>query len=111
MGLAFTVGFALLPSTVVEVQYNLSRRLGLGSQDDLCLPLLHRTVLLYQGWVVDAIEVLMIAFVLEDVAETFGLDSVSKGLIGSASFFGESAAGDKRVRVCRIFSLSTAQRT
>lgn len=68
-------------------------------------------MLLYQGWVVDAIEVLMIAFVLEDIAETFGLDSVSKGLIGSASFFGESAAEDKRGRVCRIFSRSTAQRT
>lgn len=54
-------------------------------------------MLLYQGWVVDAIEVLMIAFVLEDIAETFGLDSVSKGLIASASFFGESAAEDKRV--------------
>lgn len=35
-------------------------------------------------------EILAVAFVLEDVADTFGLNSVQKGLIGSASFFGES---------------------
>ena len=34
-------------------------------------------------------EILVVAFVLEDVANTFQLSSVQKGLIGSASFFGE----------------------
>lgn len=31
----------------------------------------------------------MVAFVLEDIAVTFQLGSVKKGLIGSASFLGE----------------------
>ena len=34
-------------------------------------------------------EILVVAFVLEDIAVTFELSSVGKGLIGSASFFGE----------------------
>ena len=38
---------------------------------------------------VDAIEVLVIAFVLEEVAVTFDLGSFTKGLVGSSSFFGE----------------------
>lgn len=38
---------------------------------------------------VDAIEVLVIAFVLDDVAVTFDLGSFTKGLVGSSSFFGE----------------------
>lgn len=42
-----------------------------------------------QGWVIDAMEILVVAFVLEDIATTFELGSVGKGLIGSASFFGE----------------------
>ncbi|CAM9992240.1 unnamed protein product [Ectocarpus sp. 4 AP-2014] len=33
-------------------------------------------------------EILVVAFVLEDIATTFELGSVGKGLIGSASFFG-----------------------
>ncbi|CAM9239647.1 unnamed protein product [Ectocarpus fasciculatus] len=40
------------------------------------------------GWVIDAMEILVVAFVLEDIATTFELGSVGKGLIGSASFFG-----------------------
>ena len=43
-------------------------------------------------------EILVIAFVLEDVADTFELNSVQKGLIGSASFFGEPEGYS---RVCR----------
>lgn len=42
-----------------------------------------------QGWVIDAMEILVVAFVLEDIAVTFELGSVGKGLIGSASFFGK----------------------
>lgn len=38
---------------------------------------------------IDAVEILVVAFVLEDIAVTFQLSSVEKGLIGSASFFGE----------------------
>lgn len=38
---------------------------------------------------VDAIELLVIAFVLDDVAVTFQLGSFTKGLVGSASFCGE----------------------
>lgn len=38
---------------------------------------------------VDAIEVLVVAFVLDDVAVTFQLGSFYKGLVGSASFGGE----------------------
>lgn len=34
-------------------------------------------------------EILVVAFVLENIAITFELSSVGKGLIGSASFFGE----------------------
>ncbi|CAN0548700.1 unnamed protein product, partial [Ectocarpus sp. 8 AP-2014] len=41
-----------------------------------------------QGWVVDAMEVLVLAFALEAIATSFELSSVGKGLIGSASFFG-----------------------
>lgn len=44
----------------------------------------------YQGWVIDAMEILVVAFVLEDIATTFELGSVGKGLIGSASFFGKA---------------------
>ncbi|CAM9707857.1 unnamed protein product [Pylaiella littoralis] len=40
------------------------------------------------GWVVDAMEILVVTFVLEDIAITFGLSSVEKGLIGSSSFLG-----------------------
>lgn len=42
------------------------------------------------GWLIDAVEVLVVAFVLDDVAVTFQLDSFDKGLVGSASFFGMS---------------------
>lgn len=51
--------------------------------------LLARCLTLPKGWIIDAMEILVVAFVLEDVAETFQLSSVQKGLIGSASFFGE----------------------
>lgn len=37
----------------------------------------------------DAVEVLVVAFVLDDIAITFDLGSVEKGLVGSASFLGE----------------------
>ncbi|CAM9427930.1 unnamed protein product, partial [Ectocarpus sp. 12 AP-2014] len=40
------------------------------------------------GWVVDSMEILVLAFVLEAIATSFELNSVGKGLIGSASFFG-----------------------
>lgn len=46
-----------------------------------------------QGWVVDAMEILVVTFVLENIAITFGLSSVEKGLIGSASFLGERGRG------------------
>lgn len=46
-----------------------------------------------QGWLIDALEVLVISFVLDDVAVTFELDSFSKGLVGSASFFGKPFEG------------------
>lgn len=38
-------------------------------------------------------EVLVVSFVLDDVAVTFQLDSFSKGLVGSASFFGKPLKG------------------
>lgn len=43
-----------------------------------------------QGKIIDAMEILVITFVLEDIAVTFQLSSVEKGLIGSTSFFGGS---------------------
>lgn len=46
-----------------------------------------------QGWLIDAIEVLVVSFVLDDIAVTFQLDSFSKGLVGSASFFGKPFRG------------------
>lgn len=51
-----------------------------------------------KGWAIDGIEVLVIAFVLDDIAITFDLDSVSKGLVGSASFFGEHEEHDREVQ-------------
>ena len=42
-----------------------------------------------QGWIIDAMEVLVVAFVLEKVAVSFDLSSVGKGLVGSMSFLGE----------------------
>lgn len=47
------------------------------------------TIIYQQAWMVDAIEVLVIAFVLDEVAVTFDLGSFTKGLVGSSSFFGE----------------------
>lgn len=49
-----------------------------------------------QGWLIDAVEVLVVAFVLDDVAVTFQLDSFNKGLVGSASFFGKPLRGGQR---------------
>ncbi|CAM9370411.1 unnamed protein product [Ascophyllum nodosum] len=40
------------------------------------------------GWLIDAMEVLVVAFIMDDVAATFSLSTFSKGLVGSASFFG-----------------------
>ncbi|CAN0067204.1 unnamed protein product [Scytosiphon promiscuus] len=40
------------------------------------------------GWIIDSMETLVVAFVLEKVAISFELSSVGKGLVGSASFLG-----------------------
>eukprot|EP00903_Cladosiphon_okamuranus_P008140 g7839.t1 len=57
-------------------------RIGLG-------PFQTRLVIMCgMGWIIDAMEILVVAFVLEKIAITFELGSVGKGLIGSASFFG-----------------------
>lgn len=70
----------------------------------LLCDLLHTTVVLHctgmlwhQAWLIDAIEVLVIAFAVDDIARTFHLGSFSKGLVGSASFLGEGSgvSGDQ----------------
>ena len=58
-----------------------------------CLAVSFQPRLLLQGWIIDAMEILVVAFVLENIAITFELGSVGKGLIGSASFFGERLSG------------------
>lgn len=42
---------------------------------------------------IDAVEVLVVSFVLDDIAVTFQLNSFNKGLVGSASFFGKPLRG------------------
>ncbi|CAM9370259.1 unnamed protein product [Ascophyllum nodosum] len=42
------------------------------------------------GFAIDAIEIVVISFVLEDIAISFNLGAVGKGAIGSASFLGEA---------------------
>ena len=50
-----------------------------------------------QGWAVNAMQTLVLTFVMEDIATTFELSSVSKGLIGSVNFFGKAKnAGERR---------------
>ncbi|CAN0092871.1 unnamed protein product [Pylaiella littoralis] len=57
-------------------------RIGLG-------PFQTRIVIMCgMGWVIDAMEILVVAFVLESIATSFDLGSFGKGLIGSTSFFG-----------------------
>lgn len=56
---------------------------------------------------IDALEIVVISFVLEDVAISFNLGSVGKGIIGSASFLGrlpETGGGEQAevVRAARV---------
>ncbi|CAN0358367.1 unnamed protein product [Discosporangium mesarthrocarpum] len=41
------------------------------------------------GTAIDSMEVLVVAFILNDVAATFDLSAVGKGLLGSSSFLGD----------------------
>ena len=60
-----------------------------------------------QGFVIDAIEIMVIAFVLEDVAVSFDLGPVGKGVIGSASFLGETIERVKASANMCLSSVST----
>lgn len=55
----------------------------------------------------DAMENLVVAFVLEEIAVTFGLSSVQKGVLGSSSFLGER--GDGRLVGMDGYSAGRAQ--
>ena len=39
---------------------------------------------------VNGIESVNVAFVIDDIAHTFELDSITKGIVGGSSFIGES---------------------
>lgn len=57
----------------------------------------------------NGIEILNIAFVIDDVAETFELDSFNKGLVGGAGFFGETITCHIRIDL-HIFCCCRRQR-
>lgn len=45
-----------------------------------------------KSWMCNGIGVMNIAFVNDDIADTFGLNSFTKGLVGSAVFVGKRTA-------------------
>lgn len=53
-----------------------------------------------QGFVIDAIEIVVISFLLDDIGMTFGLSDFGQGIIGSASFLGEMwGNGEPRIKI------------